>query len=135
MSQIPNFPDLLKELVFTASRSDGPGGQNVNKVNSKITLKFDVTGSRILTDEQKAHLYKKLDCQLTQEGVLIVTSRESRSQLANKEEAIVKFENLVRKAFEKRKARKSTKPSKGAIQERITRKKHQAEKKKWRQKP
>ena len=126
---------LAGELRFTASRSDGPGGQNVNKVNSKITLKFDVVHSSLLSAEEKETIVKRLGSQLTKDGVLVLTAQESRSQLANKETVVVKLENLLQRAFEKRKVRKRTKPSKGSVQERIQMKKKLSEKKKWRQKP
>ena len=126
---------LAGELRFTASRSDGPGGQNVNKVNSKITLKFDVVNSNLLSTEEKETIVKRLGSQLTKDGVLVLTAQESRSQLANKETVILKLESLLQRAFEKRKVRKRTKPSKGSVQERIQMKKKLSEKKKWRQKP
>lgn len=126
---------LAGELRFTASRSDGPGGQNVNKVNSKITLKFDVVHSSLLSAEEKETIVKRLGSQLTKDGVLVLTAQESRSQLANKETVMLKLENLLQRAFEKRKVRKRTKPSKGSVQERIQMKKKLSEKKKWRQKP
>jgi ribosome-associated protein len=122
-------------LVFTASRSDGPGGQNVNKVNSKITLKFDILNSKVLDEDQKNTVIGKLASEVTKDGVLILTSQEYRSQLQNKEVVISKFEKLLSRAFEKKKKRKATKPSKSSVQERITQKKRNAEKKKWRQKP
>jgi ribosome-associated protein len=122
-------------LDFTASRSSGPGGQNVNKVNSKITLKFDVVHSQILTDEEKQIILTRLSTQLTRDGVLQLSSQDRRSQLENKEAVIKKLEWLIAKAFEKRKARKKSKPSYTAIQKGIKSKKHLSEKKKWRQKP
>lgn len=122
-------------MVFTASRSDGPGGQNVNKVNSKITLKFDILNSKVLDEDQKNTVIGKLASEVTKDGVLILTSQEYRSQLQNKEVVISKFEKLLSRAFEKKKKRKATKPSKSSVQERITQKKRNAEKKKWRQKP
>lgn len=122
------------EIVFTTSRSSGPGGQNVNKVNSKVTLKFDVTHSALLTEDEKAILMPKLSRHLTKEGVLLLTAQDKRSQLENKEAVLLKFDRLLAKAFEKKKVRKSTKPSKGAIQKRIKSKKELSEKKKWRQK-
>lgn len=136
--QLPSstFLKLLKqELTFSVSRSSGPGGQNVNKVNSKVTIKFDVVNSNNLTAEEKEVLLKKLAVKLTVDGVLILTSQESRSQLENKEEALLKFETLITKAFAKRKARKPTKPTKGSVQKRIKSKKRHSEKKQWRQKP
>jgi ribosome-associated protein len=130
-----NTSIIRRELVFTASRSDGPGGQNVNKVNSKITLKFDILNSKVLDEDQKNAVIGKLASEVTKDGVLILTSQEYRSQLQNKEVVISKFEKLLSRAFEKKKKRKATKPSKSSVQERITQKKRNAEKKKWRQKP
>jgi ribosome-associated protein len=124
-----------REAEFLTSRSSGPGGQNVNKVNSKVTIKFDVPNSQLLTQEEKEIILNKLSSQLTKEGVLIVSAQDKRSQLDNKQAAIAKFEAVINKAFVKKKARKATKPSKGAVQERIKRKKEVSEKKKWRQRP
>jgi ribosome-associated protein len=126
---------LNKELAFSASRSSGPGGQNVNKVNSKITLMFDAVRSEILTEQEKDVIVKKLASHLTKEGVLILTAQDKRSQLENKEAAIQKLDKLLVKAFAKRKIRKATKPSKTAVQKRITNKKQHSQKKQWRQKP
>lgn len=126
---------LASELVFTTSRSSGPGGQNVNKVNSKVTLQFDIQKSTVLTPEEKQVLAEKLSSRMTTEGVLLLTAQEKRSQLGNREAVLVKFEKLVAKAFEKRKPRKATRPSKSAVQNRIQKKKEHSEKKKWRRKP
>lgn len=127
--------DLLgNELVFTTSRSSGPGGQNVNKVNSKVTLQWDVAKSVVLMPEEKNILVQKLSSKLTREGVLMLNSQDNRSQLQNKEAVIEKFEKLVAKAFEKKKVRKASKPSKSSIQNRIKKKKEQSEKKQWRKK-
>lgn len=125
---------LINELNFSVSRSSGPGGQNVNKVNSKVTVKFDVKNSMVLTPEEKEIVLRKLGSKLTMEGVLIISAQESRSQLDNKEAVLKKFEQLITKAFEKKKTRKPTKPSKGAVQKRIKSKKQHSEKKQWRQK-
>lgn len=126
---------LERELEFTTSRSSGPGGQNVNKVNTKVTLKFDIGRSAILNEEEKEILLKKLAAKITTEGILLLSSQDKRSQLQNKEDVILKLNNLLTKAFAKKKVRKATKPSKSAVQQRITKKKQHAEKKKWRQKP
>jgi ribosome-associated protein len=125
---------LKKELNFSVSRSSGPGGQNVNKVNSKVTLKFDVAQSQLLTLEEKEILLRKLATRLTTDGVLLLTAQDSRSQLGNKELAIQKFDQVLKKSFEKRKVRKTTKPSKRAVQKRVNQKKQHSEKKQWRQK-
>lgn len=126
---------LGSELVFTTSRSGGPGGQNVNKVNSKVTVHFDVPQSEVLTPEEKQTILDKIPSRLTREGVLVLTSQDSRSQIQNKETVIEKLEALLATAFVKRKRRKPTKPSKGSKQERMRKKKVHGEKKKWRRKP
>lgn len=120
------------ELVFTTSRSSGPGGQNVNKVNTKVTLRFDIPRSQVLTGEEKEILLKKLSARLTNEGVLVLSSQDKRSQLQNKEAVVAKFEGVMANAFKKRKARRPTKPSKASVEKRITEKKRKGEKKKWR---
>lgn len=125
---------LSGELTFSASRSSGAGGQNVNKVNTKVSLRFSIADSLILTVDEKEILLNKLATKLTTEGELILSSQEKRSQLQNKEVVIAKFEKLLAKAFEKKKARKATKPTKGSVKNRLTGKKLQAEKKQWRQK-
>lgn len=126
---------LATELLFTTSRSGGPGGQNVNKVNSKVTLQFDVQNSRILTEDQKNIIAEKLSSRLTREGILILTAQESRSQIENKARVLEKFDEVLSVAFAKRKIRKATKPSKAAKRERLKKKKVVSEKKKWRRKP
>lgn len=131
---IPQIEALLSEIVFTASRSGGPGGQNVNKVNSKVTLKLDVIRSSLLSEEQKEIISKKLASRLTAEGILLLTSQDKRSQLQNKEAVIAKLNHLLVKAFTPRKVRKATQPSKAARQKRINEKKQRSEKKQWRQK-
>lgn len=126
---------LTPELVFNTSRSSGPGGQNVNKVESKVTLKFDVSASAILTDEEKATILAKLATRITTDGVLVLAAQEKRSQLQNKEAVTAKFDELMAKAFFKPKARKATKPSKASREKRFNKKKQQSQKKQWRQKP
>jgi ribosome-associated protein len=121
------------ELVFTTSRSSGPGGQNVNKVNSKVTIKWNVADSCAITQEEKETLLQKLGGKLTVDNVLIVTSQDKRSQLENKEAAILKLERMINKAFEVKKKRKATKPTKSSVQKRIQSKKQHSEKKQRRQ--
>ena len=135
LSRIVNASLLYPELDFTASRSGGPGGQNVNKVNSKISVRFDVSHSEILTEEEKKVVLLRIAQYLTKTGVLQVVSQENTSQLENKQAVIAKLDALLAKAFEKRKTRKKSKPSHAAVQKRIQAKKHLSEKKKWRQKP
>ena len=130
----PQTADLSSELMFTMSRSSGPGGQNVNKVNTKVTLKFDVVNSSVLTAEQKELIVRKLAARMTKEGVLILTAQEKRSQMQNKEAVVSKLDHLLAKTFAHRKARKATKPGKAAHHARIKAKKHRSEKKQWRSK-
>ncbi len=107
----------------------------MNKVNTKVTLRFDVPNSALLSPEEKELLLKKLRTKLTTEGVLLISAQEKRSQLQNKETALLKLEKLLQGALARKKARKPTKPSKSAVQERIKKKKQISEKKKWRQRP
>jgi ribosome-associated protein len=132
---IPKAEALISELLFSASRSSGPGGQNVNKVNSKVTLKWDVFRSVLLDEHQREIILRKLASRLTKEGILVLTAQDKRSQLQNKEEVISKLNQLLVKAFTPKKVRKKTKPGKAAHQARIKDKKQRSEKKQWRQKP
>lgn len=127
--------DFTKEFEFRTSRSGGPGGQNVNKVSSKVELRFHVANSELLTETQKALIVEKLANYLTNEGYLQLICQEARSQLANKETCIKKFYELLHKAFTRPKIRRATRPSRAARQERLTGKKQQAEKKANRSRP
>jgi ribosome-associated protein len=115
-----NIPDLSPEFQFLTSRSSGPGGQNVNKVNSKVELRFDIPNSDLLPDEQKEILLKKLATKITSEGILSIVSQRDRSQLANKEDAIEKFYLLISKALKPVIRRKKTRPTKSSVEKRLT---------------
>lgn len=134
MQNFINVSQLESEIQFTTSRSSGPGGQNVNKVNSKVTARFDIRQSRVLSPQQKETLLAKLASSLTGEGVLILSSQDKRSQLQNKEAVLAKLERALNKALEKKKKRKASKPTKAAKEKRIMQKKRHGEKKQWRQK-
>lgn len=130
-----SIPDLGSELEFQASRSSGPGGQNVNKVNSRVELRFNIPTSQLLSERQKEILLKKLASKLTSDGTLIMEGQTERSQLQNKEKVIQRFYSLIEKALKPVKKRKATKPSRSSIEKRINKKKQVGEKKKLRGKP
>ena len=125
----PCINDLERELVFKSARSGGPGGQHVNKVESKVILYFNVSESQILTQEQKDHLAIRLINRLDQNGNLRISVTTSRSQLKNKKEAILRFSDLMNESFTLKKKRKKTKIPWKAVQNRMNKKKLTAEKK------
>lgn len=112
--------------------SSGPGGQNVNRRKTKAQLRWNINDSKVLTEEQKEQVRKRLSS--TKEGDLILKSEETRHQPRNKEIVIQRLNELIHQALKKKKKRKKTKPSKAAIERRIEEKKRQSEKKKSRQK-
>ncbi len=128
------LPNLHPELTFKTSRSGGAGGQNVNKVSSKVELDFNVLNSGLLTDEQKITILKKLEKKITKEGILQIISQTERNQLGNKEIVIKKFDELIAKCFVEKKKRKPTKPSKASKEKRLETKKRTSEVKKLRRK-
>jgi len=127
-----DFESLLSEAGLKFTRSSGKGGQNVNKVSSKAELYFDVKSSAILSEEQKETLLEKLAIQISDEGVLKITSSEARTQLENKEAVKEKFINVLKKAFHKKKKRVATKIPKQVVEKRLTEKKKAGELKKLR---
>src|SRR6056297_4331861 len=92
---------ILNELVFKAVRSSGSGGQNVNKVSTKVELRFDVEHSEFLTGDEKARIFKKLKNRISNEGILIISSDTERTQLRNKKNAIAIFFDLLEQALKK----------------------------------
>ncbi len=123
---------ILKELRFTSARSGGPGGQSVNKVNTKIILRWEVANSRVLDSTQKERLLKKLVGKINNEGILVLSADAERSQLKNKQAVIMKLQALVDKALIRKKKRKPTKPGKAAREKRLSNKKMLSEKKQMR---
>jgi len=121
--------DFSSEFQFLTSRSSGAGGQNVNKVETKVEILFDVENSQLLTATQKQKFFSRLKNKIDSEGLLHIVSQAHRSQLKNKEDAIEKFYDLVEKAVKIEKARKPTKPSKGSIERRLKEKKINSQRK------
>ncbi len=126
---------ILRELNFKAVRSSGAGGQHVNKVSSKVELSFSLDSSLGLSIEEKQRISQKLGTRLTKNQILILQCDEARSQHKNKEIVIKRFFQLLKKALEIPKNRKTTKPSKSSIEKRLKAKKLDAHKKVNRKKP
>ncbi|WP_231464976.1 alternative ribosome rescue aminoacyl-tRNA hydrolase ArfB [Pedobacter sp. Leaf132] len=132
---IPDKAQILKSVSFKTSRSGGKGGQNVNKVSSKVELIFNISSADFLSDEEKLLLSDKLSNRIDAEGLLHIVSQEDRSQLMNKEKTIFKLIDLIRKSLLVEKKRKPTKIPKGVIEKRLKNKAANSEKKKNRFKP
>jgi len=126
---------IISELSYKAVRSSGAGGQNVNKVSSKVVLTFDLKNSQGLTDEEKLLVKTKLFSRLTTNAILILNCDEDRSQFRNKEIVTKRFLELVKNALLIPKERKPTKIPKSVIRKRIKNKKNISEIKKNRRKP
>ncbi|GDX50996.1 aminoacyl-tRNA hydrolase [Bacteroidota bacterium] len=129
-----DFKTILSELIIKATRSSGKGGQNVNKVSSRIQLFYDVVNSNGISDEEKKMIQHKLKNKLSDEGVLLLDVQEDRSQLANKKIALKKLEEVLTNALKKNKKRIKTAVSAGAKKKRLAGKKILGEKKQLRQK-
>lgn len=129
-----NIP--LAELGFAFSRSSGAGGQNVNKVNTRVELRFDVVQSPSLDDRQRQLLVDKLANRLTQDGVLIVNSDRHRTQGRNREDCLERFVALLADALKKPPPkRKPTRPGRAAKKRRLDAKKRHSDKKTNRRRP
>ena len=115
------------ELAFAFSRSGGPGGQNVNKVSSKVELRWNPATSAAFTDDERAWLLERLKSRLTTDGTLIVTSTATRDQIKNREDATSKLALIVRAALDRPKPRRATRPSRSAKRRRVADKRHHAE--------
>ncbi len=119
----PQFRTILLECTFKAVRSSGKGGQNVNKVSSKIEITFDLENSAAFSDDEKTLIRKGVGNKISKENLILVRSEESRSQAMNKSKAIEKLRLLLLKCFVKKKKRVPTKVSKSAHEKRLKSKK------------
>ena len=129
------FRNFEPELHFSSSRSSGPGGQHVNKVNTRIELRFHIPDSELLSDEEKKILLHKLKNKINKDGELIIVSQEDRSQFKNKETAVEKFIKLLKEALTPVKKRRATRPTRASNKRRLVGKKLMSEKKIQRKKP
>ncbi|WP_430816145.1 alternative ribosome rescue aminoacyl-tRNA hydrolase ArfB [Carboxylicivirga sp. RSCT41] len=123
------YRGLISEAKITTARSSGPGGQNVNKVNSKVILRFDIHNSLLLSTEEKQLLITKLKNRLSNDNELIISCQVSRSQLQNKTMAIETFFKLIEKALTPVRKRFKTKRTRASIEKRLSNKKQQSQKK------
>jgi ribosome-associated protein len=115
------------ELTFEYIRSSGPGGQNVNKVATAVQLRFDVTRSPSLREEVKTRLAKLAGKRVSADGVLVIEAKKYRTQEQNREDAIQRFRELLRKAKETPKIRRKTRPTLASKEERLKSKKRRGE--------
>jgi len=129
---MPAFPDidsLINECRFEATRSSGSGGQNVNKVSTKVILLFNVLDSNVLDQEQREVFLSELHTRISKHGIFRLSSGRERTQLANRKLVTEKFIALVEKAFETEEERIATKPTKSSKRMRIENKKALSDKK------
>jgi len=124
--------NLENEFVFSASRSGGPGGQNVNKVSTKVELRFNISVSTAFSEQEKEILFRKLKNKINKEGELLIVSQSERSQLLNKQVATEKFYILISKALTIPKSRRATRPTFTSRLKRLEEKKNRGSVKKLR---
>lgn len=130
-----NIAVPIAEFRLTFSRSSGPGGQNVNKVNSKVTLHWDVTATASLPEDVKRRLLAKYHQQINVNGQLVIASQRYRDQLRNRMDCLEKLRQMVLGVATPPKRRRPTRPSRAARERRMRAKRQQSEKKRMRRPP
>jgi ribosome-associated protein len=127
---VVNITDDLEvsdtELRFETSRSSGPGGQNVNKLSTRVALVFDVARSNSLDERQRALLHERLGGRISKAGILRVVSQKHRTQLANRDAAIARFAELMRRALVEVEERRSTEVPTGVVERRLEEKRQRS---------
>ena len=115
--------DFSSEFQFLASRSGGPGGQNVNKVNTKVELRFNIQFSQLLSDNEKQLILSNLSNKINAEGELIIVAQSERSQIKNKEKVVERFYLWLAKALHVPQKRVKTNPTRQSVEKRLSDKK------------
>ncbi|MDX1582451.1 MAG: alternative ribosome rescue aminoacyl-tRNA hydrolase ArfB [Thermoanaerobaculia bacterium] len=133
MSRVPSIPE--SDLSFTTSRSSGPGGQNVNKLETRVTVELDLKESDALTPDEKERVRQKLSTRISGEDVLQVSSQRFRTQHRNRRDVVERLLGLITEALEEKPKRRKTKPPRRAERRRIEKKKKRGELKKLRKNP
>ncbi|MGH7622659.1 MAG: alternative ribosome rescue aminoacyl-tRNA hydrolase ArfB [Gemmatimonadaceae bacterium] len=128
----PRLAIPRSELQYRASRSGGPGGQHVNTSSTRIELLWDLSGSRVVTDEERERLRVKLAARLDSDGMVRVVASDRRSQQQNRQAADERLAGLIKHALHVPKKRRATKPTRAAKERRLTEKKKRADKKRLR---
>lgn len=133
MTRIPSIPE--SDLSFATSRSGGPGGQNVNKVETRVTVELDLGSTEALTEDEKALIRERLSNRISNEDILQVSSQRFRTQSRNRKDAVEKLLALLVEALEQDPERRQTRPSRAVKEKRVIEKKKKAEVKKLRRNP
>lgn len=127
--------DYSGELIFRTSRSSGSGGQNVNKVSTRVELIFFVAASQILSEEEKQQIFSRVGRKIRKDGAIHIVAQEGRTQLMNRRIVIKRFREFLEMALRPVKKRKATEIPEGERQERLAEKKHKSEVKEQRRRP
>jgi ribosome-associated protein len=132
---MPRLEIDQNELSFSYARSSGPGGQHVNRVETRVTLRFDVAGSPSLTEEQRERVLRRLATRINKDGVLRVVSQRHRTREANRRAAVERFHELLAEALRPRRVRRKTRVPRAARRRRLESKRRRGEVKQLRRKP